>query len=152
MSTRLEYSITAKCRPEHIWKKFESLDQWAWWNKVIARARWTEGQPWQKGSQFELEFIRPKTLKLKSEVIESATPNRIGWRHSGGLSGEQHFSFELQSDGDTTVLKTWQDLTGLRTLLFGNGARQEFVKMYEAWLEALKFEAERIAREERARS
>ena len=43
MSIHLEYSTTAKCRPEHIWTKFEALDQWAWWNKVISRARWIEG-------------------------------------------------------------------------------------------------------------
>ena len=49
-------------------------------------------------------------------------------------------------------MKTWEEFSGLTTIFFGSGLRQGIVKMYQDWLEALKFEAERIAREERARS
>ncbi len=151
MSIRLEYSTTAKCRPEHVWKKFQDIEQWAWWNKVIARAKWIEGQPWTKGSRFELEFIRPKSMKLKPVVVESAPPNRVAWVGKGsGLAGEHWFSFESQ--GDTTIIKTWEDFSGFGTVFFGSGTKQAVVKMYQEWLEALKLEAERIAREEYARS
>jgi len=40
----------------------------------------------------------------------------------------------------------------LTTLFFRNGARQGIVRTYQEWFDALRFEAERIAREERARS
>lgn len=152
MSIRLEYSTSAKCRPEHIWKKFETLDQWAWWNKVIVRAKWIEGQPWQKGSRFEMELARPKPLKFRPEIIESTPPTKIAWIGKGnGVTGQHWFSFELQPDS-RTLMKTWENFSGIGTLLFGSGTRQAIVKMYEDWLGALKFEAERIAREERARS
>ena len=152
MSIHLEYSTTAKCRPEHIWKKFEVLDQWAWWNKVISRSRWIEGQPWQKGSRFEMELARPRPMKAKPVIIESAPPTKVAWVGKGkGVTGEHWFSFELQPDG-TTLMKTWEEFSGLTTIFFGSGLRQGIVKMYQDWLEALKFEAERIAREERARS
>lgn len=152
MPIRLEYSTTAKCRPEHIWKKFEALDQWAWWNKVISRARWIEGQPWQKGSRFEMELAQPRTMKFKPEVIESTPPNKVAWvGKSSGVTGEHWFSFELQPDG-TTLMKTWENFSGISTIFFGTGRRQAIVKMYQEWLEALKFEAERIAREDLARS
>ncbi|MGC2321973.1 MAG: SRPBCC family protein [Terriglobales bacterium] len=152
MSIHLEYSTTAKCRPEHIWKKFEALDQWAWWNKVISRARWVEGQPWQKGSRFEMELARPKPMKFRPVIIESAPPTRVAWVGKGsGFTGEHWFSFELQPDG-ATLMKTWEEFSGISTLFFGNGTRQGIVKMHQEWLEALKFEAERIAREAVARS
>jgi hypothetical protein len=152
MSIHLEYSTTAKCRPEHIWRKFEDLDQWAWWNKVISRSRWLEGQPWQKGSRFEMELVRPRTMKFKPVIIESAPPNKVAWvGKASGLTGEHWFSFELQPNG-TTLMKTWEDFSGLATLAFRNGTRQGIVRMYQEWFDALKFEAERIAREERAHS
>ena len=152
MSVYLEYSLTAKCRPEHIWKKFEVLDQWAWWNKVISRTRWISGEPWQKGSRFEMELARPQPAKFRPVIIESSAPNKVAWvGKAKGLTGEHWFSFELQSDG-TTLMKTWEKFSGLATILLGSGAKQAIVRMYQEWLEALRFEAERIAREEKARS
>jgi len=152
MSVHLEYSLTAKCRPEHIWKKFEALDQWAWWNKVISSTRWVSGDPWQKGSRFEMELARPRPAKFKPVIIESAAPNKVAWVGNGkGVTGEHWFSFELQPDG-TTLMKTWEEFSGLATIFLGGGKREAIVKMYQEWLQALKFEAERIAREEKARS
>jgi len=152
MSIHLEHSITAKCRPEHVWKKFEALDQWAWWNKVILRTRWIKGPAWQKGSRFEMELARPKPMKFQPVIIECTPPTRVGWvGKARGLTGEHWFSFELQPDGNTLV-KTWEEFSGISTLFLGSGTRQAIVKMYQDWLEALKFEAERIAREELARS
>ncbi len=65
-------------------------------------------------------------------------------------SSQVFISFELQPDG-TTLMKTWEEFSGLTTLFFGNGARQGIVRMYQEWFDALKFEAERIARDEQAR-
>ncbi|MGZ4812042.1 MAG: hypothetical protein ACXVZI_04685, partial [Terriglobales bacterium] len=64
---------------------------------------------------------------------------------------EHWFSFEAQSDG-TTLIKTWEDMSGLVAALFGNGMKQALLAMHKDWLEALKAEAEKIAREEMARS
>ena len=91
-------------------------------------------------------------MKAKPVIIESAPPNKVAWVGKGkGVTGEHWFSFELQPDG-TTLMKTWEEFSGLTTIFLGNGLRQGIVKMYQEWLEALKFEAERIAREEKARS
>jgi len=153
MAIRLEYSTTAKCRPDHVWQKFKDMEQWAWWNRVIARAKWIAGQPWQKGSRFEMELIRPKAMKLKPVILEAAPPNTIGWvGKASGFTGEHWFSFELQPDGQTTLVKTWEDVSGPATWFFGNGMKRALLKMHQDWLEALKVEAERLAREEQARS
>ena len=152
MGFRLEYSTTAKCRPEHVWKKFEKLEEWPWWNQIIGQSRWLDGQPWQKGSRFLMQIVRPKIMTFKPVVLECAPPGKVGWvGKAAGFTGEHWFSFEPQAD-ETTLLKTWEDFSGLSTLFVGSGMKKQLVAMYAAWLDALKLEAERIAREEKARS
>ena len=85
-------------------------------------------------------------------ILEAAPPNRIGWvGKTTGFTGEHWFSFEAQADG-TTLIKTWEDISGFMASLFGSGMRQSLLAMHKDWLEALKMEAEKIAREELARS
>jgi hypothetical protein len=99
-----------------------------------------------------MELARPTLRKFKPVIIESAPPNKVAWLGKGsGLTGEHWFSFELQPEG-ITLMRTWEDFSGITTLFFGSGTKREIVKMYQDWLDALKFEAERIAREEYARS
>lgn len=152
MAIHLEYSVSAKCRPEHVWEKFEKLDQWAWWNRTIAQSKWLEGQAWQKGSRFLLGLARPMAMEIPVVILECAPPGKVGWVGKlFGIRAEHWFSFEPQPDG-TTLLKTWEDFTGPGTIFFGNGRKQAVLKMYADWFDALKFEAERIAREAAARS
>ena len=146
MAIHLEYSLSAKCKPEHIWQKFENLDQWPWWNKVIAKSKWLEAQPWHKGSRFLLGLAKP-AIEIPVEILECAPPTKVGWVGKFyGIRAEHWFSFEAQADG-TTLMKTWEDFTGFGTLLLGKGRQQANLKLYADWCEALKFEAERIARE-----
>lgn len=152
MATRLEYSVTAKCKPEHVWQKFQKLEEWSWWNRVVGRAKWLNGQPWQKGSEFLMELVYPKRISFRPVILESAPPNKIGWLgKTTGFTGEHWFSFEPQPDG-TTLIKTWEDISGFVAALFGSGMKQSLIAMHKDWLEALKTEAEKIAREEVARS
>ena len=152
MAIRLEHSTTAKCRPEHIWQKFENLEQWAWWNRVVGPCKWTSGQPWQKGSRFLMELVKPRSMTVECTVLECAPPGKVAWVGSGfGWKGEHWFAFEAQPDG-TTLLRTWEDLSGFVPMFFGDGAKKRTVDAYAAWLDALKVEAERMAREELARS
>ena len=152
MATRLEYSVTAKCKPEHVWQKFHKLEEWPWWNRVVGRAKWLSGRPWEKGSQFLMDLVYPRRISFRPTIIEAAPPNRIGWvGKTTGFTGEHWFSFEAQPDG-TTLIKTWEDISGLAAALFGSGMKQSLLTMHKDWLEALKTEAEKIAREEVARS
>jgi hypothetical protein len=152
MAIRLEYAVTAKCRPEHVWQKFQKLEEWPWWNRVIGQVRWLSGAPWQKGSRFHLELVYPRKMKVNPVIVESAPPQRIAWVGKGiGARGEHWFSFEPQPDG-TTLIKTWEDFSGWLVGLMGDGPKLAIVSMYKDWLEALKVEAEKIAREEHARS
>jgi hypothetical protein len=152
MATRLEYSVTAKCKPEHVWQKFHKLEEWPWWNRVVGRAKWLSGKPWDKGSQFLMDLVYPRKISFRPTIIEAAPPNRVGWvGKTTGFTGEHWFSFEAQPDG-TTLIKTWEDISGLMPALFLRGMKQSLAAMHKDWLEALKAEAEKIAREELARS
>ncbi len=152
MSIRLEYSTTAKCTPAHVWQKFSKVEEWAWWNPVIGQARWISGKPWEKGSKLHFELIRPLNVKVDATITEVAPPNRVVWVGGGMLiRGEHAFSFEPQPEG-ASLMKTWEDFSGVGTIFLGEGKRREIVQMYQKWFEQLKIEAEKIAREEMARS
>jgi hypothetical protein len=152
MGFRLEYSTTARCKPEHVWQKFSKLEEWAWWNPVIGKTRWLQGQPWQKGSRFLFELTRPRRMTFRPVIIESAPPHRVGWVGTAFLfRGEHWHTFESQPDG-ATLIKTWEDFSGLGPAFFGQGRKQKLIAMYREWLESLKSESEKIAREALARS
>jgi len=152
MAMRLEYAVTARCKPEHVWQKFQKLEEWPWWNRVVNDTRWLSGSPWQKGSQFNMEVVYPKKMPFKPIVLEVTPPGRVGWvGRAAGFTGEHWFSFEAQGDG-TTLIKTWEDLSGWKTAFIGESLKKSLLAMHRDWLEALKTEAEKIAREEHARS
>ena len=151
MAINLEYSATAKCRPEHIWKVFEKLEQWAWWNPAIGKTKWTSGQPWEKGSHFQMDLERPKRLSFDCEVLD-ASPNKVGWRGKGHMTtGEHWFSFQENGSG-VTQMKTWETLSGFGSAFIGKGMKEKTVEVYKVWLERLAAEAEKLAREEMARA
>jgi hypothetical protein len=152
MPTRLEYSVTAKCKPEHVWQKFQKLEEWPWWNRVVGQAKWLGGKPWEKGSQFLMDLVYPRKVSFRPVILESAPPNKVGWvGKTTGFTGEHWFSFEPQADG-STLIKTWEDISGWATAFFGSGTKQSLLAMHRDWLESLKAEAEKIAREEYAKS
>jgi hypothetical protein len=152
MALKFEYSVTAKCKPEHAWEKFSKIEEWPWWNRVIGQARWLQGQPWQKGSQFYMELVHPRKMTFKPVIIESAPPLKIAWLgKASGFSGEHWFTFEPQPDG-STLLTTWENMSGWKTALLTRVLKRSLHTIYQEWLDALKSEAEKIAREQFARS
>ncbi len=152
MAVLVEAATVAKCRPQHVWEKFRELHAWPWWNQLIGEAKWLAGNPWEEGSQLELEIVRPRRIHMEAAVVEVSAPNLVHW--SGrimGVHGEQWFWF--QSDGDgMTHLKSRQELTGAMTIFLTESGRKGVETVLQNWLEALKLEAEKLAREEAARS
>jgi hypothetical protein len=152
MSVTVEQSVTAKCKPEQAWQKFQKMEEWPWWNRVVGQAKWIEGQPWQRGARFTLELAYPKRFVFQAVNAENAAPQDIVWTvDGGGLRGTMRFRFDAVADG-TSELKAQCDLSGWKAAFSGSSIEQDFRKAYEEWLGALKTEAEKIAREEFARS
>ena len=152
MSVKVQHSVAAKCKPEHAWQKFMKVEEWPWWNRVVAQAKWTEGQPWQQGSRLSIELAYPKRNAWKMTVTENAAPRTVAWSAAGsGMSGTMRFRFDAAGDGNTN-LSAECELSGWKTAFAGGSVEQDFRKSFDEWLTALKAEAEKIAREELARS
>ena len=95
MSIKLEHSVIAKCKPEHAWEKFQKLEEWPWWNRVIGQVKWVDGRPWQPGSRFLLELAYPKRMTFKPVVTENAEPQTVAWRGEGsGMASAMRFRFD----------------------------------------------------------
>lgn len=148
---KVEHSVTAKCKPEHAWQKFQKVEEWPWWNRVIGQAKWTDGQPWQQGSRILLDLAYPKRYTLKGTVTKISTPNIVALKiEASGMSGSMCFNF-ASADSNTTLNATCE-LSGWKPALSGGSMEQDFRKAFDEWLGALKTEAEKSAREEFARS
>jgi len=148
MSVKVERSVAARCTPEHAWRKFQKIEEWPWWNRVVGQAKWVSGQPWQPGSEFALEIVYPKRMSLKPAVTENAAPESVAWRGDGA---SMRFRFQAQADG-ATLLGADAEFSGLKAILSGGAIGAAMQRSLEEWLTALKIEAEKIAREEHARS
>ncbi len=143
--TRLDYSISARCRPEHVWQVFADLDRWKEWNPVIAETHWLSGQPWQLGSRFFMTITQPRRMTFKPEIIEINTPTRVVWTGSGpGFRGTHGHEFVSQPDG-TTLIKTWEEFSGFATVFFTKGMKKKLINMYAVWLNSLAAESEKLA-------
>ncbi len=152
MSVKIQHSVTAKCKPEHAWQKFQKAEEWPWWNRVIGQVKWVDKEPWKPGARFTLEIAYPTRYGFKSAVTENATPNTIAWTVEGsGLRGVMRFRFDCAT-GDNTQLKVECEFSGWKTTLSGGSIAEDFRKACDEWLSALKTEAEKIGREEFARS
>ncbi len=146
--TRLEYQTVAKCRPEHVWRVFADLDNWSQWNPVIGKSQWLEGDRWKLGSKFLMEILRPRHMTFKPVITEISAPNRVAWTGKvPGFEGTHWHEFTAQADG-TTVIKTWEEFSGVATVFFSAKMKAQLIEMYAAWLKALKTEAEKFARAE----
>jgi hypothetical protein len=150
--TRVDYQITARCRPEHVWKVFADIERWAQWNPVIEKAHWISGEPWKLGSKFFMEIVQPRRVKFQPIINEISAPHRVAWTGTApGFKGTHWHEFTAQADG-TTLVKTWEDFSGFATLFIGPGMKKKLINMYATWLNSLASEAEKIAKTEPVRS
>lgn len=143
--TRLEYQITARCTPEHVWQVFGDLDRWLEWNPVIAKSHWLSGEPWRLGSQFLMELGIPRTMTFTPVINESNAPHRVAWTGTApGFKGTHWHEFSANPDG-TTLIKTWEEFSGFATWFFTPGFKKKLINMYAVWLNALAAQAEKLA-------
>jgi hypothetical protein len=150
--TRLDYAISARCRPEQVWQVFADLDRWKEWNPVITKSNWLSGEPWHLGSRFFMEINQPRKISFKPNIIEVSAPTRIVWTGSApGFKGTHGHEFVAQPDG-TTLIKTCEEFSGIATLFFTTGMRKKLINMYAVWLNSLAAEAEKLEKQRVAAS
>jgi hypothetical protein len=151
MAIRTESTAMANCRPEHVWRVFQDTAAWPQWNRVMGRAEWTAGQPWQMGSKLKISIVNPITFTLEPSVVRCEPPSWVHLSGGGmGTNGELAFSFEPQADG-MTLLRARSEVTGPATLFVTEKIKADIQRVFNTWLESLKAESERVARAEAAR-
>jgi hypothetical protein len=144
MSIKLEYSTTAQCSTESVWRAFTETERWPEWSKLFAKATWIEGDQWKKDSTLLLEIAQP-SAKLKTTVAEIAAPNQTVWAGNVmGVNIEHRFSFVSQADG-RTLMQSSIELSGPATFFINDDMKKKGLEMFAEWFEALKSEAEKTA-------
>lgn len=140
---KLEYSTVAKCRAEDIWNVFTDPSRWSEWSSLLTGLQWTEGAPWQPGSQSVIEIAQP-AFKLKTTVKECAAPNKIVWTGAAmGVNIENTFEFTVQPDG-TTLMKAAIDLSGPAVFFINDDMKKKGMAAFTPWFESLRAQAEKL--------
>jgi len=152
MSIKLEYAAVAQCRPEHLWRVFEHVEQWPRWAPdAIREVRWVRGQPWTKGAKFTLSLLKPMPFTLTPEVLDADPPIYVRFRGGGsGVTGEQHYIFRYFPESNSTELRTLQEFRGAPLMFFGNSLRSKLEQGIAHLFARIITEAETIARNEPA--
>lgn len=149
MAITLEHSVLAQCRPEHVWKHFEDITRWPESiPNVVGNASWTDGDPWLKGSKFQMKLLQPMPMYARPEIVECNPMQDVHWIAAGSaVTAEQWFRFEPQDDG-TTRVSARQEFSGPMTFMFGETIQKQITQMYVEWLGTLKRQGEQSALEE----
>jgi uncharacterized protein YndB with AHSA1/START domain len=143
MSIKIDYSTTANCRPEHLWRVIEDLSRWPRFDpEAITSARWTHGEPWQPGSKFELRLQKPTGITLIPEVVHCEPPIILQIKAGGaGVKGEAVFVFKILPHGQTEM-RTVQEFSGAPLFLLGDKIKRGVEMGVTELFGRLKAEAE----------
>ena len=147
MSIQIDYSVVAHCRPEHVWLVIQDIRRWPQFDRdAIESAEWVKGKPWESGSRFRINLLKPIKYTITPEIVETEKPILIHWKASGGgVKGEQWFIFKLLPNDDTE-LRTLQQYTGTTMVLLGTKAKSLLEEGVQHLLGHIKREAEANAR------
>lgn len=151
MSLKIEYATVANCGPQYIWQVFQQIERWPRWDPdAIKSVRWLTGEPWSKGSRFEISLSKPLAYTLTPEILDVDPPVYLHWRGKGsGVTGEQFFIFRPLSEGGTEM-RTLQEYSGAPVLLMAKRIRQPILDGVQHMFGMIKEEAEAIAASESA--
>jgi len=144
MAIHYQNAVLANCSPEHAWQAFRDVERWPDWNRMISRAFWEDGEPWQKGSTLAIEIAQPKTFTLRPQIEGVVPPNIVHWiGRQMGVKAEVLFRFDPDPAG--TNIQCFQEVSGAPTMFVTDRIKQEIAGVFDQWLESLKAEAERVA-------
>jgi uncharacterized protein YndB with AHSA1/START domain len=130
---RREIGVAAS--PELVWDLLTAVDRWGDWNPDVKSA----SQPdLRAGAVFRW---KAGPASLTSTLREVAPPRVLGW--TGTTMGVRAVHvWRLRPDGDRTIARTEESMTGVLAQLLPGIMRRRLQKTLDTWLDHLKAEAE----------
>lgn len=146
MSLKLEHAVQIGAAPDVIWKVFQHIEQWPEWDpQAIQSVRWISGEPWVKGSKFEIKLSKPFPITLVPELKQVDPPVFVHVKgNSHGVTAEMFYIFKWDPQTNITELRTLQQYSGAPVMMFGEKARQPLLTGIEHILGRIKREAENL--------
>jgi hypothetical protein len=142
MEVNFDYQIAAKCQPLDVWKIFADIEQWHRWSPSFGQAAWVRGEHWKPGSRFFIELTLPHAMHLEILVLRCNPASEVVFLCHGDTTTVQLWiTFHTDIYGNT-VLRTSQAFVGSERLL-DSGVQEWINRLNNAWLDAIKLEAER---------
>lgn len=141
---KAEKAIEINAPADQVWKLMLDIAGWSRWFAPIKTAGPISGQPLAKGSVFFFKLaLAGPAMKMKVSVVESEPPKRVAW--TGGMLGVSAVhSFEFQAQGNKTKVVSKEvfqgPMVGFLKIFFNDAA---LGKLHQAWITALKAEAEK---------
>ena len=144
MSLKIEYSITARCRPEKLWQVFTQLERWPHFDpEMLSEARWLSGEPWTPDARFVLGLRKPVPIQLTTVVIAVEAAARLQLRGEGsGVTAEQQYELHWDEAAAMTELRTMQEFSGAPIMFFGGALNPQLEQGIAQLFAGLVAEAE----------
>ncbi|MHB0977779.1 MAG: SRPBCC family protein [Candidatus Aquicultorales bacterium] len=146
-TTTIEETIHINARPQIVWLVFSEIEKWPLWNPISVHVS-PDGEFWRPGGRLSLTVAtdgKPRQLPLT--VVETKAGKRVRWRGKGrGVTGELELTLE-PVEGRTRVVAK-ETLRGwLLPLVRLVVPLEDMEELLRVWLDALRRESERRARE-----
>ena len=137
-------SLFIAAPPERVWRIFRDVDRWPAWCPTIRKAHLQSGDLAHAGAKFQFT-VKPWhfSLQANATVLDAKPPERVVWGvHKSGAYAQHTFTFEVQAGG--TLARSYEVFSGPMLWALPLAMPQRSVRrMFQAWLGALKAEAER---------
>ncbi|HUQ49095.1 MAG TPA: hypothetical protein VM056_00115 [Terriglobales bacterium] len=140
MEVHLETKMMATCHPEDLWQVFRRLQDWHTWNENFGSAGWVYGEPWQRGSRFFIELLKPYRIDLEVVVLRCSHPDEVVLIcHGGGLAAELWIHF-TSDDWSRSQLTLEAAIVGI-SKLSNSDLKIAAQTIIDRWFEALGAES-----------
>ncbi len=136
--------------PQSTWDLILQLREWPCWCDGLTRSRWIEGNAWEPGSRFKLEWDHPVDVPLLGgEVIQHLDPTSIpeSMREISWGSGRGPFRAEsrllILEDGNGSLVEFVTTWSGWASIFMGHRA-DRCASLQRDWLASLREALERV--------
>jgi hypothetical protein len=115
------------------WDVFADWSLWPRFSDWYGTLRWTQGEPWKKGSRLRIEILKPIHTHVDHVILVCDPGKRVAWiDHALGTTMEQWVFFEPLSNGGTRI-HTWAEFTGILTIVAGRPIRRVLQEFTYTW-------------------